>query len=83
MGPGLIGQLKPSFAFDSGILGTQSFPTREHERKLTFVGPPGDGDMTRQGQVGNETPPFIPFVPPNIGAGLVGGGAANAERSWF
>lgn len=83
MGPGSVGQLKPSFAFDCGILGTQSFPPREHERKPTFAGPQGDGDTPRPGQVGNETPPFIPFVPPNMGVGLVGGGAAYTERSWF
>ncbi|RSH83817.1 hypothetical protein EHS25_005432 [Saitozyma podzolica] len=52
LGPGSVGQLKPSFAFDSG-------------------------------QVGNETPPFIPIVTPNMGLGLVGGGAAYTDRNWF
>jgi hypothetical protein len=83
LGPGSVGQLKPSFAFDSGTSGTQSFPPREHERKPSFVGPPGGGDIPKSGQVGNETPPFIPIVTPNMGLGLVGGGAAYTDRNWF
>jgi hypothetical protein len=72
VGPEAVGSLKPSFAFDTGIMGPQGFPPREHERRLTLVDQ-GDGD---------ETPPFVPFVPQNIGVGMAGGGASG-ERSWF